>query len=399
MTRACEVAIAGGGIVGATLALLLHRDARLEAEQIVLFERGEPQMPAPGAPIDLRVFAFSPASIALLEEVGAWGRVDAARIAPYERMQIWPAQVPADSPDALLFDAAETGEPMLGAIAESRAVQVALLDACVASGIRVVRQEIGGIDFKGATPRLIAGDEWTARLVVAADGANSAVRSAAGIGVREQAYRQTAIVATVRAARPRPATAFQCFLPTGPLALLPLPGGDFSIVWSAEESRAQELLAMDEVLFNAALTEASDDVAGKLSLISARASFPLVRLMAERYVARNCVLVGDAAHVIHPLAGQGVNQGLLDVASLATHLAARPAGEGVAALRALRRYERERRSGNALMGAMVDSLHRLFAGGEVRARIAGEGMAVVGRSAMARRFFMQAAAGRSSPRR
>lgn len=402
MNGRCEIAIVGGGIVGAALAALTALRGQVGADRIVLLDPDRPQPPRGDEPLDLRVSAFSPASIALLEETGAWQRLDRSRLADYERMVIWPEHVPADSPDALVFEAAELGEARLGVIAENRAVQAALLARCEALGIRLLREKLVGLEFGGDVAVLTAGAErLEAALVVGADGANSAVRAAAAIPAKERSYGQQAIVATVRATRPRVATAFQCFLSTGPLALLPLPDGCYSIVWSATEERARELLALDEAGFNAALTAASDGVAGSLALASPRAAFALRRLAAQRYVAPGCVLVGDAAHVIHPLAGQGVNQGLLDVAALVAALAQRPAGESAAALRALRRYERERRSGNALMGAMVDAFDRVFSGGAtLPARIAGEGMALVNRSALARRFFVtQAAAGRSSPRR
>ena len=225
-------------------------------------------------PLDLRVSAFSPASIALLEETGAWQRLDRSRLADYERMVIWPEHVPADSPDALVFEAAELGEARLGVIAENRAVQAALLARCEALGIRLLREKLVGLEFGGDVAVLTAGAErLEAALVVGADGANSAVRAAAAIPAKERSYGQQAIVATVRATRPRVATAFQCFLSTGPLALLPLPDGCYSIVWSATEERARELLALDEAGFNAALTAASDGVAGSLALASPRAAF------------------------------------------------------------------------------------------------------------------------------
>jgi 2-octaprenylphenol hydroxylase len=217
----------------------------------------------------------------------------------------------------------------------------------------------------------------------------------------QQDYGQRAIVAGVRSERPHRHTAWQRFLATGPLALLPLPGNLVSIVWSATEPRAADLLAMTPAQFNAELTSASAGVLGELQLAGERAAFPLRRLAARRYVRPRVALVGDAAHVIHPLAGQGVNQGLEDVVSLAAHLAARPPRESPGALAALLRYQRERRTGNALAGGLVDGLDRLFTrpAGPVSV-VARAGMAMVARSSLARRALVRrAAAGRSWPRR
>jgi 2-octaprenylphenol hydroxylase len=205
----------------------------------------------------------------------------------------------------------------------------------------------------------------------------------------------------VRCERGHAYTAWQRFLSTGPLALLPLASGDCSIVWSVIDARADALLALAPEQFNAALTTASAGVLGRLELQGERAAFPLQRLEAQRYVIDRCALVGDAAHVIHPLAGQGVNQGLQDAAALASAIAARPGRESVGARRALQRYERERRSGNALMGTMVGSLDQLFTRQEgALVWAAREGMALVNWSAMAKQFFFtRAATSRSSLRR
>jgi ubiquinone biosynthesis UbiH/UbiF/VisC/COQ6 family hydroxylase len=334
--------------------------------------------------------------------LGVWSRLDAARIASCERMRVWHEAVPPDSPDVLVFDAAEAGEPDLGCIVENAALQAALLAACVEKGIRLLPCTLQSlhVDADGARLTLDSGT-LGAELAVGADGANSAARRMLEIPATQQEYGQRAIVATVRTARPHDNTARQRFLCTGPLALLPLPGNMVSIVWSATEGRAAELLDLPPQDFNATLTAASADVLGELALASERAAFPLRRLAASRYVRSRIALVGDAAHVIHPLAGQGVNQGLEDAAALAAALGSRPPRESVGALAALLRYQRERRAGNALMGGVVDGLDRLFTRppGPV-SWLAREGMALVARSAFARRLLVrQAAAGRSSPRR
>ncbi len=396
-----DVAIVGGGIVGAALALLLARSARIAPENILLLERDAPQPPKASDPFDLRVSAVSPANRALLLELGAWQRMDATRIANYEQMVVWQEATPPDSPDVLRFDAAQLAEPDLGSIVENRALQAALLQHCVDAGIELRRERVARIGFAQDAVTLEVGAATVeAALVVGADGAASAVREAAGITAQIHDYRQQALVATVRGDRGHANTAWQRFLATGPLALLPLASGECSLVWSLLNERVDALLTCAPEQFNAALTDASAGVVGRVELQGQRAAFPLRSLKAARYVTERCALVGDAAHVIHPLAGQGVNQGLQDAVALAGALAARPARESVGARRALLHYQRERRAGNALMGGMVDGLDRLFTGGELPAWAAREGMALVNRSAMAKRFFFtRAAAGRSSLRR
>ncbi|HTQ37148.1 MAG TPA: FAD-dependent monooxygenase [Steroidobacteraceae bacterium] len=397
-----DVAIVGGGIVGATLALLLAEQAGLPAERMVLIEPAPAAAPRPGAPIGLRVSAIAPGSRARFVRLGVWQRLDAARICRYERMRVWHESVPPDSPDVLVFDAAEAGEPDLGCIAENAALQAALLAACAERGIRMLPAALQSLHVAaGAATLTLDGAVLRAELVVGADGANSTARQLLEMPATQQDYRQRAIVAMVRTARAHRHTAWQRFLATGPLALLPLPGDAVSIVWSAAEPRAAELLAMAPPEFNAALTAASAGVLGELALAGERAAFPLRRLAVGQYVRPRVALVGDAAHVIHPLAGQGVNQGLEDAAALTAHLAARPARESPGALAALLRYQRERRAGNALVAGVVDGLDRLFTRppGPV-SRMARAGMAVVARSLPARRLLVrQAAAGRSSPRR
>jgi 2-polyprenylphenol 6-hydroxylase len=402
-----KVVIVGGGMVGATLALLLIWRARVDAADIVLVEPAPPAPPGSSDPIDLRVSAISVSNRTLLAQLGVWQLLDVRRIASYERMRVWHESVPPDSPDVLCFDAAELGESDLGSIVENRALQAALLQQCAAQGVRVLRDAFTGVEVRDDGVQVAlgggihSGTALHAELIVGADGAASTVRSKLGLQSELRDYGQQGIVATIRCERPHQHTAWQRFLATGPLALLPLPGNECSIVWSATNERAAQLSALSPAQFGEALTEASAHALGTLELVSERAAFPLRRLAAARYVAPRVALVGDAAHVIHPLAGQGVNQGLLDAVALADALAARPARESVGALRALQRYERERRSGNALMGAMVDGFDHLFTDASaLTAWFGREALALVGRSRPARRFFAsRAAASRSSPRR
>lgn len=393
-----DVAIVGGGIVGATLALLLVEQARIAAERVSVIEPRPAAAPPAGSPMELRVSSIGPANRERLARLGVWRRLDPLRIAAIERMAVWHEAVPPDSPDVLRFDAAESGATQLGCMVENAALQAALLAACAARGIKTVKDGLQALAVEpdGATLQLQA-CVLRAELVVGADGAASSVRSLLRLPAGTREYGQRAIVATVDAARDHAGTAFQRFLGTGPLALLPLPRGQCSIVWSAATQRADELLALPAARFNDELTAASAGVLGALALAGERAVFPLRRLAAQRYVAPRVALVGDAAHVIHPLAGQGVNQGLEDAAVLAAQLAQRPPRESPGALAALRRYERERRAGNALVGSVVDGLDRLFTGsGPLTGWAARSGMAVVARSPGMRRFLTSQAAGGTS---
>lgn len=395
-----QVAIVGGGLVGATLALLLVQRARLDPSQVLLVEPDVPRPRLPGADYELRVSAVAPGNRRMLRELGVWPRMDLRRVAQYERMVVWQQATPADSPDVLRFDASELGEPDLGSIVENVNLQIALLQQCVAAGIVIRPAAVTALACDDSAARLTLGDECIeAELVVGADGAASVVRRMVGIPGLRHDYGQRGIVATIDTAAGHQDTAWQRFLHTGPLALLPLASGQVSIVWSAQNATAEALLAMTEEQFSSALTTASASVLGTLRLAGTRAAFPLRRFTAERFAGTRCALVGDAAHVIHPLAGQGVNEGLQDALALAEALATRPPRESVGAAQALQRYARARRSGNAVMNAMVEGLDRLFTGsGPLTAGLARTGMALVARSRLAQRFFFTRAAARGTTR-
>jgi len=395
-----QVAIVGGGMVGATLALLLVQRARIPAAAVLLLEPEPAQPLPPGAAFELRVSAISPANRRLLQQLGVWALLDLSRVAAYERMAVWSESTPPDSPDVLRFDAAELGEPDLGCIVENRNLQAALLARCAAVGLAPLHSRLASLATNQDGVRLgLDGNTLDVELVVGADGANSAVRRLLGIGENVREYGERGIVATVSSERGHQHTAWQRFLSTGPLALLPLASGETSIVWSAQDAEAARLMDLPAAEFSAALTVASAGVLGRLTLTSARAAFALRRMTAKRFAGKRCALVGDAAHVIHPLAGQGVNEGLQDALCLAEALAARPARESPGAERQLAAYARERRAGNAVTGAMMDALDALFTGsGPVTRMAATAGMALVARSRLARRFFFTRAAGRGTTR-
>jgi ubiquinone biosynthesis UbiH/UbiF/VisC/COQ6 family hydroxylase len=393
-----DVAVVGAGPVGLATALLLHRRSGIPAGRITVFDRRVPpaDQKAADLPVDLRVFALSRASERILRACDAWDEIAATRTERYERMHVWHADVPPRGSDALVFDAAEMGERDLGVIAENAVLQAALAAAARRAGIGFEEAEIASLVQERSAVALRAGErEFRARLVVGADGAQSRVRELAGLGAIRADYGQVALVAMIATSRPHEHTAWQRFLGDGTLAFLPLAGGRCSIVWSLPTARAERLLAAPPAQFVRALEEDLDGALGSLELVSERLKFPLWRLSADHYVTARVALVGDAAHVVHPLAGQGANLGLLDAAALADVLeAGLREREDLGAERVLRRYERWRRSENDLMSAAIDAFDRLLARGSGRvAGLAQRGMPLVGRAPLAKRVFIERAMG------
>lgn len=387
MSATYDVVIVGGGPVGACAAALLVRSAPL---RICIIEPNRPAAPPPNSSIDARVVAISRASERILQSAGAWHRVSGPRVAPYEGMRIWHESVAPSSSSALVFDAADIGEPNLGYIVENRLLQAALLDEFAAAGGHI---HAGGLDELHINADSVTLDTTagtvTGKLVVGADGARSAVRHLVGLTSDVTQFNETAIVATIATERPHAKTAWQRFMRAGTLALLPVADGNCSIVWSADDSLAEKLLALSAGEFESELTRASDHVLGATRLVSERSAYPLKRLGAHRYVANRCALIGDAAHVVHPLAGQGVNLGLMDAAVLAELvLEARQTREDPGALRLLRRYERWRKSDVAIMSTAVTAFDRFLAHGTGPiSRIAQHGLGLVNRSPEIKRFF------------
>ena len=394
-----DVIIVGGGPVGAALGALLARQAGAVPARLLLIDRDLPPPQAAGGDArepDLRVSALSRASERILSAAGAWPAVLAGGISPYERMHIWPSEAEPRGDASLRFDAAELHEPNLGHIVENHLAQSCLLDAYRAAGGRCLATTVSSLEFLARGVRVTTPQgSWVTRLVVGADGALSAVRRLAGLPARVEDYGQLGVVARVRPEHPHESTAWQRFLGHGTLALLPLSSGECSVVWSLPRPLAEQRLQAPPDEFDALLTDASQGVLGRLQLCSGRAAPPLRRIGAPTYAIERCALIGDAAHVVHPLAGQGVNLGLLDAAALADVIAAaRAEGEDPGALRVLRRYERWRKGENEAMSAAFDAFNAFLSTGQGQAaRLAGRGLGWVDRSALLKRLFIERAMG------
>jgi 2-octaprenylphenol hydroxylase len=314
--KSYDVVIVGGGMVGSALAGALA----LEGFSIALVEAREPVADWPEDELDLRVSALTRASQHILHNLGVWERMCEMRVSPYREMHVWDA----GGSGSIHFDSAEIGEPDLGHIVENRVTQLALWERLgnLPNVRRLCPAAVSAIDLRQSRPlaTLEGGEDLHAGLLVAADGARSALRGMAGIVTQGWAYGQHAVVANVRPEKSHRETAWQRFMPTGPLAFLPIDDGRCSIVWSTSPQRAQELLDLDEAAFCRELGQASEHILGAILETGPRAQFPLRLRHAKSYVTRGLALVGDAAHTVHPLAGQGVNLGLLDAATLADTL-------------------------------------------------------------------------------
>lgn len=353
---ALDIAVVGGGMVGAAAALALSRAGFSTA----LLEAREPAEWQPQDDVDLRVVGLAPSSIRLLDELGVWTSIRNARACPYAHMHVWDAQNGA----AIDFDAADEGRDQLGYIVENNLVQWKLWQALDAAGVQRLCPAMVK-DFDTRTDRVVLeladGESVAVRLLVAADGGSSPLRERAGIATHGRDYAQRAVVTHVVTERPHAHTCWQRFLPTGPLALLPLADGRSSIVWSLPEDEARRVLGLDDEAFIKELGVASDFRLGRITASTRRTAFPLKLQLADTYQAERFVLLGDAAHIVHPLAGQGVNLGLRDVAELRDVLAAaRDAGRDFTSSQTLGRYARRRRSADTLDAYGFDALARMY---------------------------------------
>jgi len=393
-----SILVAGAGTVGllAVLRLLASRNAA--QLDVTIVDAGAAPEHVVAGETGLRVSAISAGSADLLESLGAWQRMHPTHVAAFDRMRVWDAASDPHGGATLRFDADEFGVPHLGYIVDDAALREALRAAIEAAGAGVrfdTAVADASFDDAGARVRFADGGELTADLVIAADGGGSPLRRQAGVDTWEQAYDQVAFVTHLEPTVPHGDTAWQRFLPTGPLGLLPLADGRVSVVWTTTPEAAEQAYSMSDDGLGSLLTDASDGVLGDLRASGPRGRFPLVARHARRYVRRGFALVGDAAHTVHPLAGQGANLGIADVAELTGVIdAALDHREHPGDLPVLRRYERARRSDNARMLHFMTGLNRLFASdsgplGELRRN----GMALFNRSGPIRRKMAGVALG------
>ncbi len=394
-----DLVIVGAGMVGSTLALALEGCGL----DIIVLDASPLEAATfdPSGDFEPRVSALSAASQRILQRVGAWPGMAARRVSPYTDMHVWDGS----GTGQIHFSAETVHAEVLGHIVENRVVQDALLDAMQSHGqVRLlgnarVEQLLRTTD--GWRLTLVDGRELRTPLVIAADGANSAMRRLAGCETREWDYMHQAIVTSVRCSEPHQRTAWQRFTDHGPLAFLPLErDGDqhwCSIVWSVTEAEATRLMALDDVAFRAALGRTFEERLGEVLEADPRLCIPLRQRHAKRYVQPGLALIGDAAHTIHPLAGQGVNLGLLDAAVLAEVIrAAVVRGERVADVQVLSRFERRRMPHNLAMMAAMEGFERLFQADPLPLRwLRNTGLKVVQALPEAKAVFVRQALGLS----
>ena len=383
-----DVIIVGGGIVGSTLACALG-DAGVH---VALVEAREPVVRTEPDP---RVYAITRASENIFRSLGIWDAIVAQSVCPFTDMEVRDAA----GAGMLHFDCAEIAEPCLGYIIEPDVMQAALMArlqnmsrVCLYQPVRFTSIDITD---EQVVVVLEDGRQLAAGLLAAADGARSPVRALLDIETHRHDYHQSSLVARVQTEKPHAHTARQRFLPGGPLAFLPLADGWCSIVWTLPEAEINRVLSLDAATFHTELATAFDFWLGDIVDSGRRESWPLARLHADHYVQARVALLGDAAHVIHPLAGQGVNLGLLDAAALAeTVIESRQQGKDPGQLRTLRRYERWRRSDNLLMMSAMDGINRLFSNANTPVgQLRNTGLSLVNRVGPLRHALMRQAMG------
>lgn len=359
-----DMIIVGGGMVGASLACALANSTL----KIAVIEAQQSDFNWPDGSHDNRVSALTHASEHIFSHLGVWQSMQADGVASYHKMNVWDAS----GQGQIHFDSVDVGQRNLGHIVENRVIQKAVqnklaefdnIDLLMPLTLQAM-QINPSVDKEKNTAVLLKtsdGQHLATDLVVGADGANSWVRQQADIGLDTWAYHQNAVVCTVQTSESHQETCWQQFMPEGPLAFLPLYDGQSAIVWSTTEDKSQALLAMDEQSFNQELQMTFGSSLGRIEVTSERGVFPLRLRHAKHYVQEHLALIGDAAHTVHPLAGQGVNLGLLDAVVLAEEvLRAQEKHRALGALSTLRRYERRRKADNMAMLAAMDGFKRLF---------------------------------------
>ncbi|MCC5879717.1 MAG: UbiH/UbiF/VisC/COQ6 family ubiquinone biosynthesis hydroxylase [Idiomarina sp.] len=386
-----QVVIVGAGMVGLSLAVALA----IRGREVVVIERQAAKKEMPSAP-QLRVSAMSGGSQQWLQALGVWPMLPPERIGTYRKMHVWDRDNGAD----IHFDADQAGLDALGDIVENAVVESCLWQRAEALGVKVideVEHEAPEFSAQDVTLSLSNGDIILAQLLVAADGARSKLREQAGTPMVFKDYEQHGLVATIKSQHPHQGTARQAFMEGGPLALLPLNDPHhLSIVWTRPQLEAERLQNLDETDFNHELNAASDNVLGVLKVVSERQSFPLQMRYAEQWLHQRQVLIGDAAHTIHPLAGQGANLGIGDARELSARLnelgTLNGQWDAVALMRTLRSYERARKAAAVQQIATMEGFHQLFrTANPVLRLLRGTGLKLVDAQPLLKQFFLHQA--------
>ncbi len=403
-----DIIVVGGGMVGAAFACACAQSSQEKGLplSIAVIEPYKPDYNWDKDSFDIRVSAITHASQRLLEKLGVWSKIKKEGAYAYKKMQVWDST----GHGKICFDADEVAKENLGHIIENR---------IIAKNLQQRLEDFDNITFicpfKTKNLKIIDSDEsqdsdqnynvvisndegveLKSKLVIGADGANSWLRQQANIEITSWAYEQTAVVTTVKTTKHPDYTCWQQFMPTGPLAFLPLKENYSSIVWSTTAQHAEQLVSMDETSFNQQLEETFGTVLGNIEVYSARGAFPLRLRHAKQYVKPALALIGDAAHTVHPLAGQGVNLGFLDADLLAKELInAIEQGKNPGSYSVLRKYERGRKASNITMLASMDILKRLFSNqNPLFSIIRNAGLNLAGGSSLSRKFFINYAIGR-----
>ena len=388
MSSHYDVIVVGAGMVGATVAAALSQEPSLK---IALVEAYPLKPISQQDPADLRVSAINRASETLFKNLGIWQNLIPSRLGPFTDMKVWETQS-----SLVHFDSADIGEAMLGHIIENRHLQQACLSRCTQSNNIDFLCPEKPISLDDNQLELENGLKLTAKLIIGADGARSQIRDWAEIKSKGWDYDQSGVVCTVTTEKPHLQTARQRFLEEGPLAFLPLADPhQCSIVWSNSTEEAQLLCELSDDDFKVVLAKALQSELGDIVDISQRASFPLKLSHAENYVTENVALVGDAAHTIHPLAGQGVNIGLLDAATLAEIvITAHQQGRNIGSLHTLNKYQRRRKGDNLAIQLTMDLFKRVFCSDLAPVRQARQySFSAVNKSTLMKKLFMQQASG------
>ena len=405
-----DIAIVGAGIAGSALACALKKTDL----SVVIIEGGKFPESTPDCEntlhgFDPRVSALTLASKSFLEKIGAWESIASIRTEAFANMYVWDGE----GTGKISFRASEISQPFLGYIVENGVITSSLIDILRMSsnikmldGVKVMAinslpadsQHLHSLSLQNEAGKKF---EIKTKLIVGADGANSFIRQACQFQTREWDYGHHGIVCTIQTEKPHQQTAWQRFMHTGPIALLPLSsdgesGDNFcSIVWSADDDEAERIMALDDNAFTLALTAATEERLGKVLAASKRFSFPLRQRHAVDYVKEGVALVADAAHTIHPLAGQGINLGLLDVCALSEELIkARKKGQQISDLHVLSRYQRRRKGDNLLMMSVMEGFKHLFAQQSLPLRwLRNRGMLGVGKFELLKRQIIKQAMG------